>query len=546
MFRKIRIRYLNHINSHIKIHIMKYLWLVIALQLLLYSCQLSPKEQQANDVPFMQEQHRPRFHFTPLEGWMNDPNGMVYYDGEYHLHYQHYPDASVWGPMHWGHAVSKDLMNWEHLPISLYPDELGMIFSGSTVVDKNNTSGFKTGEYDPLVAIYTYHNMTGEKAGDIDFQTQGIAYSNDKGRTWTKYENNPVLKNPGVRDFRDPKVFWHETSQQWVMIISRANRVQLYNSPNLKDWTLGSEFGEFEGGHGGVWECPDLFELPVDGNANNKKWVMLVSLGSGAPNGGSGTQYFVGDFDGKTFKNENSANRLLWIDYGKDNYAGVTFSDIPAQDGRRLFIGWMSNWQYATKVPTQRWRSAMTLPRVLSLKSTRYGTRLITTPAKEIETLRSEPQTITAITLDGIKELDSADATALELQVTFDLTASDCKSLGVELYNDVNESFKIRYDHSSNLFIADRSNAGNSSFSPDFAGLHFAPRTKIENESTLQLHLFVDNSSIEVFADGGATIITDIFFPSKPFDSVRLFSSDGKAQVTAGQYYTLKNAGIHQ
>ncbi|NJL74211.1 MAG: hypothetical protein HC892_03380 [Saprospiraceae bacterium] len=322
---------------------------------------------------------------------------------------------------------------------------------------------------------------------------------------------------------------------------SRANRVQLYQSQNLKDWTLGSEFGELEGGHGGVWECPDLFELAVDGDTNNKKWVMLVSLGSGGTNGGSGTQYFVGSFDGKTFKNDNPPNRLLWIDYGKDNYAGVTFSDIPEQDGRRLFMGWMSNWQYATKVPTTAWRSAMTLPRAFNLKTTKDGIRLISTPAKELEILRSNTTQIPATVIENNYDLQVSDANALELELTFDLSATDAASFGVELYNDLGENFKIRYDRTANLFIADRSNTGNSSFSPDFAGLHFAPRTIVDNKNELTLHLFIDHSSIEVFADGGATVITDIFFPNKRLDKVRFFTQGGKVALKASKYFELQS-----
>ena len=310
------------------------------------------------------EQYRPAFHFTPKEKWMNDPNGMVYYQGEYHLFYQYYPDDNVWGPMHWGHAVSKDMIHWEHLPIALYPDKLGYIFSGSCVIDWNNTTGFGSKENPPMVAIFTYHDPEGEKNKTIDFQTQGIAYSLDKGRTWTKYEGNPVIPNPGIKDFRDPKVIWHQDTQKWVMSLAVKDHISFYSSKDLKSWKLESDFGEKAGAHGGVWECPDLF--PLKDQNGNEKWVLLVSINPNGPQGGSATQYFVGDFDGKTFTPNH--DKIKWIDYGADNYAGVTFSDIPAEDGRRLFIGWMSNWQYAQVVPTYTWRSAMTIPRELTLK----------------------------------------------------------------------------------------------------------------------------------------------------------------------------------
>ena len=298
------------------------------------------------------EEHRPQFHFTPEEKWMNDPNGMVYYDGEYHLFYQYYPEDIVWGPMHWGHAVSKDMVHWEHLPIALFPDSLGYIFSGSAVIDWNNTSGLgdpdSYPETPPMIAIFTHHNMAGEKAGKIDYQYQSIAYSNDKGRTWTMYSGNPVVPNPGIKDFRDPKVIWHEASQQWVMVFAAYDKVRIYISPNLKDWTFTSEFGI--PGDERLWECPDLFPMKVE-ETGETKWVLITSIQKDAPNGGTATGYFIGDFDGKTFTGDYK--KQYWLDYGTDNYALVTWSDIPEEDGRRLAIGWMSNWQYAQEVPTE-------------------------------------------------------------------------------------------------------------------------------------------------------------------------------------------------
>jgi fructan beta-fructosidase len=258
---------------------------------------------------------------------MNDPNGMVYYKGEYHLFYQHYPEKSVWGPMHWGHAISTDLVHWEHMPIAIYPDSLGYIFSGSAVADYNNTSGLGTKENPPLVAFFTYHDMKAEKEGRFtEIESQAIAYSLDKGRTWTKYKGNPVVKNPGIRDFRDPKVIWHNDSKQWIMSIASGQVIKFYSSPNCLDWTYLSEFGEGRGEHGGVWECPDLFPLQVKGS-NETKWVLIVNINPGGPAGGSATQYFVGDFNGKEFISAQS--KTQWMDYGKDNYAGVTWSNAP-------------------------------------------------------------------------------------------------------------------------------------------------------------------------------------------------------------------------
>ena len=476
------------------------------------------------------EKHRPQFHFSQPAHWMNDPNGMVYYKGEYHLFYQYYPDSTVWGPMHWGHAVTKDLIHWQHLPVALYPDSLGYIFSGSVVVDKNNSSGFKTGEESPLVAIYTYHNMTGEKNGRNDFQTQGIAYSNDKGRTWKKYNHNPVIKNPGIKDFRDPKVMWHEASKHWVLTMAVANHIRFYRSTDLKNWELAGSFGEKEGSHGGVWECPDLIQLPV---ANNKesKWVLLVSVGSGAANGGSGTQYFVGDFDGKTFINHHIPEKILWLDYGSDNYAGVTWSNVPA--GRHLFLGWMSNWQYATKVPTQKWRSAMTLPRELFLDKTVDGYRVITQPAKETDQLRINN---TPVHFLSKKEHHYS---LCELTVEFEVTARGSDDFGIEINNSKNESIQIGYNKTKNAFYIDRTHCRNTSFAKEFAAVHYAPR--LASDKKLTMHLYIDKSSVELFGDGGSVTMTDIFFPSEDFSSIKAYSKKGYAPVTGGELYELKS-----
>ena len=295
--------------------------------------------------------YRPLFHFTPKQGWMNDPNGMIYLNGQYHLFFQHYPDSTVWGPMHWGHATSSDLVQWKEQPIALYPDSIGMIFSGSAVLDKNNTSGLGRGGIAPLVAIFTQHFMPGEKAGRTDFQNQSIAYSLDEGKTWTKYAGNPVLKTPNLKDFRDPKVIWHAPTQKWIMSLAVADHVEFYSAPDLINWTKESEIGKNLFAHGGVWECPDLLHFNLNGKTI---WVLLVSMNPGGPNGGSATQYIVGDFDGHVFK-PFSAD-IKWMDYGPDNYAGVTWSNTP---GRSVFMGWMSNWLYAAKLPTAPWRGAM-------------------------------------------------------------------------------------------------------------------------------------------------------------------------------------------
>jgi fructan beta-fructosidase len=473
------------------------------------------------------EKHRPQFHFSPPAHWMNDPNGMVYYKGEYHLFYQYYPDSTVWGPMHWGHAVSKDLIHWEHLPIALYPDSIGYIFSGSVVVDENNTSGFQQGDEKTLVAIFTYHNMNGERSGANNFQSQGIAYSNDKGRTWKKFAGNPVLKNSGNKDFRDPKVCWYAPSQQWIMTLAVGNKIQFYHSENLKNWEFSSEFGSNEGSHGGVWECPDLFPLQIE-NSKETKWVLIVSIGSGAPNGGSGTQYFTGNFDGTTFKNDSNPQTALWVDYGCDNYAGVTWSNT---NNRRIFLGWMSNWQYAQLVPTKTWRSAMTLPREFFLQKTAEGIRLISKPVKETEALRiAEKKT------DFSNEIKMQSPLS-ETELIFDLEKIPENDFGIEIFNTKNENVKIGFDKTKNQFYIDRTNAGENNFSKIFAAKAFAPR--ILTNKIIKLHLFLDNASAELFADDGTIIITEIFFPSADFTNMQLYPKN--VSLISSHVYALKS-----
>lgn len=489
------------------------------------------------NTTYYSELHRPQFHFSPDSMWMNDPNGMVYFDGEYHLFYQHYPENTVWGPMHWGHAVTKDLVHWQHLPIALYPDSMGYIFSGSAVVDVHNTSGFGVNGEPPMVAIFTHHNAEEEKTGSKTFQNQSIAYSTDKGRTWTKYEGNPVVPNPGIRDFRDPKVFWHEASKRWVMIFAAGDRIRLYNSPNLKDWEFSSEFGAREGSHGGVWECPDLFELPVEGTKETR-WLMLLSINPGGPNGGSATQYFIGDFDGKTFTNDHASDVVLWLDYGKDNYAGVTWSNLPKADNRRLFLGWMSNWQYANAVPTDRWRSAMTIARTLSLRVTPQGIRVASKPVKELQELRTKATDVAAQEIAETLDLLMRNSLA-ELELEFDLSKTPPAEFGVRLSNSKGETVLIGYESATNRYFIDRSKSGKIDFSEDFAKeRQYAPR--FSTDRTLKLHLFIDVASVELFADDGLSVLTSIFFPTENFTTAQIYSKTGSIQLTGGKVYELK------
>ncbi|MEZ2334287.1 glycoside hydrolase family 32 protein [Mucilaginibacter sp. RCC_168] len=460
---------------------------------------------QTQDNNKYQEQYRPQVHFSPREHWINDPNGMVYYNGTYHLFYQYYPGGTTWGPMHWGHAQSKDLMHWKEMPIALYPDSLGYIFSGSAVADIHNTSGFGKNGRIPLVAIFTHHDPKGEKSGRNDFQNQSLAYSLDEGKTWTKYAGNPVLKNTGIRDFRDPKVMWFEPQKKWIMTLATQDHITFFSSPDLKRWKQESEFGKQLGAHGGVWECPDLFPLKVDGKTY---WVLVVNLNPSGPNGGSATQYFIGTFDGHGFTAVDGKTR--WLDYGPDEYAGVTWSNT---GDRKIFLGWMSNWAYANLVPTEKWRNAMTIPRDLSLKQVNGEVLLASLPVPE---------------LNGIKE--PAKSVVLNKAGTFTgrgllkLSTASLSDYRVTLSNSLGEELVIGYDKKARQYYIDRTKAGNTAFQKDFKGRFFAPRFSSSQSSDLTL--VIDVASVELFADQGLTTMTAIFFPNKPFDHFKVESKD--------------------
>jgi fructan beta-fructosidase len=526
---------------------LNFLFFFIFAMLILTNCknEVETTENQTVEVAkaaFPDDEHRPQLHFSPKEKWMNDPNGMVYYEGEYHLFYQYYPDSTTWGPMHWGHAVSTDMVKWEHLPIALEPDELGYIFSGSAVVDWKNTAGFGSVEKPAMVAIFTYHDMKGEKAGKHNFQTQGIAYSTDKGRTWTKYKGNPVIPNTeNIHDFRDPKVFWHEATGKWVMILAANDKIKIYNSADLKSWTFASDFGLGEGSQARPWECPDLFELKA--NDGKSKWVMLVSLGNRteitAPNGGTGTQYFVGDFDGKTFTNANPKETTLWLDYGTDNYAGVTWSDIPKEDGRRLFMGWMSNWNYAQVVPTENWRSAMTIARTLELENRGSAYRLITKPVKELETLRGKFVTLDAGVL-SLTQLVDLEFLPSQTEVILEFNPEKATHpFGIQLANSKSEVLTIAFDKKLNGFMVDRTGSGKGDFYPPFRTMHTAARDY--DAKTVKFHLIIDKSSVELFADDGRLVMTEIFFPNEDFNQLSLYIENGTVDLVSGEIHELKS-----
>ena len=482
---------------------------------LVFICAACSSVKQAKQTAY-NETHRPQFHFSPKAHWMNDPNGLVYLNGTYHLFFQYYPDSTVWGPMHWGHATSKDLVHWDEQAIALYPDSLGWIFSGSAVYDKNNTSGLGKDGKMPLVAMFTHHNSKLEKQGRNDYQNQSLAYSLDEGKTWTKYAGNPVLKNPGIVDFRDPKVRWNDEVRKWILTLATKDRITFYSSTDLKNWNKESEFGEKAGAHGGVWECPDLFPMQLNGKT---VWVLLVSINPGGPNKGSATQYFVGDFDGKIFTPYNTDTKF--IDWGADNYAGVTWSNT---GDRSIFLGWMSNWQYANIVPTEKWRSAMAFPRELSLKTVGNMVYLASEPVKELNDILSETSSVNNTVVNGSLDLsDKIEAFNSQYQLKF--SSEKLTNYSIVLSNDLGEEVVIGYDKQANQYYIDRSKAGKIAFEKGFGVKHTAPR--ISEEAGTEVTLIVDVASVELFADNGLSVMTDIFFPNKTLTKVSIKSADG-------------------
>lgn len=449
------------------------------------------------------ESFRPVYHHTPAYGWMNDPNGMFYKDGVYHLYFQYNPYGSVWGNMHWGHSTSTDLMHWKFEGCAIVPDTWGAIFSGSCVVDHENTAGFGK---EAVVAFYTSAKST--PWGDI--QMQSMAYSLDNGKTFTKYEGNPILTS-SEKDFRDPKVFWYAPGKHWVMILAVGQHMEIYSSVNLKEWKKESEFGAMQGAHGGVWECPDLVEIPVEGT-REKKWVLICNLNPGGPFGGSAAQYFVGSFDGKKFVNE-SPTQTKWMDWGKDNYATVTWNNAP--DGRCIALGWMSNWQYANNVPTRQYRSANTLARDLTLYREGQELYLKSTPSVEVKKARGKKVSIPSFKVSEkheIVNLFEEKQGAYEVEIV--IQNAGASKIDFCLLNDKGEKVSMYYDLNRKQFVMDRSESGTVDFSKDFPAVTVAP---VNVDKELTLRLFVDRSSIEAFGEDGKFVMTNLVFPSQPY-----------------------------
>ena len=495
----------------------------------------------ASEKDYYSEPYRPQFHFTAEKNWMNDPNGMVFYEGEYHLFYQYNPFGDKWGHMSWGHAVSPDMVHWKHLPLALPEADGVMIFSGSAVVDWKNSSGFGKDGKPPLIAIYTGHQSSG--------QAQCIAYSNDKGRTWTKYPGNPVL-DLHLKDFRDPKVQWHEPTQRWIMTVSVSteHKVRFYSSANLKEWTLLSEFGPAGAGTG-IWECPDLFELPVEGS-KEKRWVLIVNIGSGSVAGGSGGEYFIGMFDGtrftaekddKTDQSSPTGGTGHWLDYGKDYYAAVSWNNVPKSDGRRLWLGWMSNWEYGQDVPTSPWRSAMSIPRSVSLHKTPTGIRLAQQPVRELESLRQKRHHFKGGDISEANEwLKKNQIEAEQLEIAFDFTPSRNGTGGIQVLKGKGEETVIGMDASRGRVFLDRTHSGKTDFNPKFSGVHTAPLGTVGK--VVKVHIFVDACSVEAFVNEGESVFTDLVFPSANSRALEFFGENANTKIRNLNIWTLKSS----
>ena len=458
-----------------------------------FSCWKEIKYSNTFDTT-NRERFRPVYHHTPVYGWMNDPNGMFYKNGEWHLYYQYNPYGSLWENMTWGHSVSKDLVHWEALPNAIEPDAIGTIFSGSCVVDTRNSAGYGK---DAIIAYYT-------SAGEA--QAQSMAYSTDGGRTFTKYEKNPVITN-NIPDFRDPNIFWHEPTQKWIMMVSAGQEMQIYSSPNLKDWTLESSFGRKYGNHDGVWECPDMMQLPVRGTGQ-QKWMLVCNINPGGPFGGNATQYFIGQFDGHKFTCESKPEVTKWMDYGKDHYATVSFNNAP--EGRHVVLAWMSNWQYANQVPTYQYRSANSIPRDLDLFADGDEIYCGVTPSKEMLTLRG----------NKVKKLTDACELVVDVKGTMELALSNANG----------EDVTMRYDAQQQTFSMDRTRSGDCSFSEAFATVTTAPT----HGALKQLRIFIDRCSIEIFDADGKMAMTNLVFPSMPYSMLKI--KGGKATI-----YSIEN-----
>lgn len=533
---------------------------------------------QAESPPSTYQQtFRPQLSYSPARNWMNDPNGLVYHDGEYHLFYQYNPNGSTWGDMSWGHAVSTDLVHWQELPLALTVEKDGqgavtqMFFSGSVVVDQANTSGLGQPGRPAMIALYTSVYLREQAAASgkpvrAGTQAQSLAYSLDRGRSWTQYAGNPVIASPPdpyldqFRDFRDPKVFWYEPEQKWVMVLALPNqhKALFYASRDLLHWDWMSEFGPASA-VGGAWECPDLIELPVDGDPARSKWVMVMSLNPGGPAGGSGTQYFIGAFDGKIFSADSPPpgaadgaareptvatarpNDLVqWLDFGADFYAAVSWNGVPGK--RRVLIGWMNNWLYGQQVPTAPWRSAQSVPRELSLRTLDGRLRLVQQPVAELRRLRLDLlHSAAALSVPpGVRPMAGVVSKSGAMELELRLKPGMARRAGVRLRGGAQgQEIDVGYDSELGILYLDRSRAGDSAFHPEFAKRQIAPVPLRDGQ--LGLRILVDSASVTVFAGEGETVLTSQIFPDPASQGLSLFAEGAPAELQELKIWALSS-----
>jgi fructan beta-fructosidase len=499
--------------------------LFIAVATLLSNCQnkVAISNDELNSDSSLA--YRPEFHFAPQKNWINDPNGLVYYNGDYHLFFQYNPFGATWGHMSWGHAVSKDLIKWEELDVAI-PEthhgdkKIAMAFSGTAFVDSFNSSGFaQINEPAPLIAIYTTH-VTQNDSPLV--QHQSMVYSLD-GRTFNDYDQNPVL-DIGAKDFRDPKIFKHERTGKWIMIVAKPDeyKVHFYSSENLKNWKFLSAFGPM-GNVDKIWECPDIFELPVTNAAGEKKWVLTLSAGHPEKDF-LGMQYFIGEFNGTSFK-PDPLSYPLYIDHGKDFYAGIIYNNLPSSDTRKIMVGWANSWVYADKTPTKVFRGMMAIPRELSLQKTGNGYSLLQQPVRELDNYFGETifENKSFSLQNNINDAGKAKANIADIQFT--MSVNGAEKAGIKVLKSGDEETMIYYDSKDKKVKIDRTRSGNVSFHEKFGSIESVP--VVEESKDLTFRILIDKSIVEVFVNDGKYVLTDLVFPTKNEGGFEFFSTQG-------------------
>lgn len=521
----------------------KQAFFLISFVLFLFSCKSdpkSPKEITAESTTqvevnseYYKEPFRPQNHFTPPSGKMGKPNAMLYHDGAYHLFYQNKVSMEDGDKFSWGHAKSSNLIKWEHLPTIFNPGEASAIMAGSVVMDYSNSSGFGQENKPAMIAVYTKKDVQKAAQGKNDFLTQNLAYSLDDGLTWTEYKDNPIVSNPGIKDFMDPKVLWHGPTKKWIMVVSAGNRVKIYHSPDLKEWAYASEFGKDYGSHEGTWERPDLIYVPIKKTDGEGKWVLMVTVNKGEEKGGKSTQYFVGDFDGNTFSSMYPKETVRWMDYGLDLSEMISCSGMPIGDGRKLIFGLIDNTMYSDQLPTESWKGSLSIPRHLVFKyDAAGGLFLDIQPVRELKKLMGKPKSFEKIMVNGEKDLSSEFGEQIMPGVftLFIKAIEGTPNMALELSNDIGEKLLIGYDFKETKYYVDRSQAGKADIHESFNTINSTTTGK-KNVSATTIFAFVDVSGVEVFFEKNTIPMTNLIFPTKPYTKVKVISTNGLTEV---------------